>query len=110
MHRTLIVARLAPGRRREVAEAFAESDRTDLPRLVGVRARSLFTFHDLYLHLIESQRDPRPVLRELRDHPLFVDVNTKLGRHVTAYHPDWREPGDAMAREFYRWTPDGDRR
>ena len=110
MHRTLIVARLAAGRRQDVAEAFAESDRTELPWLVGVRARSLFTFHDLYLHLIESDRDPRPVLPELRDHPLFVDVNTKLSRHIAAYSPHWREPRDAMAEEFYHWSANGDPR
>ena len=110
MHRTLIVDRLEPDRRPDVAAAFAESDRTELPRLVGVRARSLFTFHGLYLHLIETDRDPTPVLHDLRDHPLFADVNAKLGRHVSAYHRDWREPADAMAQEFYHWSPDGDAR
>ena len=110
MHRTLIVARLEPDRRPDVAAAFAESDRTELPRLVGVRARSLFTFHGLYLHLIETDRDPTPVLRDLHHHPLFADVNAKLGRHVTAYHPDWHEPADAMAQQFYHWSRDGDAR
>jgi cyclase len=110
MHRTLIVARLEPGRSHEVARVFADSDQTELPHLVGVSARSLFTFHDLYLHLIESDRDPTPGLREVRDHPLFTDVNTKLSRYVTAYSPDWREPKDAMAREFYHWSSEGSRR
>ncbi len=104
MHRTLIVARLEPGRSHDVAQVFAESDRTELPHLVGVSARSLFTFHDLYLHLIESDGDPTPALGRVREHPLFTDVSAKLGRYVTAYHPDWHEPKDAMAREFYHWS------
>ena len=109
MHRTLIVARLAPDRSGEVARVFAESDRTELPRLVGVQARSLFTFDEVYVHLIESERDPGPAIRAVRDHPLFVDVTDRLARHVTPYRPDWREPGDAMAQEFYHWSADGTR-
>lgn len=104
MHRTLIVARLAPGTSEQVAQVFAESDQTELPHLVGVRARTLFTFHDLYFHLIESTVDPTGPLRRVREHPLFTDVNTKLSRYVCAYSPDWREPADAMAREFYHWS------
>src|SRR5690242_4333496 len=53
-HRTLIVARLRTGREADVAAAFAASDRSELPHLVGVTSRSLFTFHDLYFHLISS--------------------------------------------------------
>lgn len=103
MHRTLIVARLNSGSTAEVADAFAASDRTDLPHMLGVTGRSLFTFHDLYFHLIESGADLRPKLAEVREHPLFTDVNTRLAEHVTAYDPGWRGPQDAMAREFYRW-------
>jgi cyclase len=103
MHHTLIVARLQPGHHDEVAAVFAESDQTALPHLVGVRGRSLFAFHDLYFHLIESEVDPREALGSVRDHPLFVDVNTKLQPHIRPYDPGWRRPEDAMARQFYRW-------
>lgn len=103
MHRTLIVARLQPEHTDQVAEAFHESDRTELPRLLGVRARSLFSFHDLYFHLIESDQDLRPALAEHRTHPLFTGVSQRLAAHVTAYDPGWRGPADAMAEEFYRW-------
>src|SRR6185312_6778244 len=37
MHRSLIVAKIVPGSDREVAEIWAESDATELPRLAGVR-------------------------------------------------------------------------
>jgi cyclase len=104
MHRTLIVARLERGSVAQVADAFAESDRTELPGLLGVTARSLFSFHDLYFHLIESEQDIRPALGAAREHPLFTDISTKLAAHITAYDPGWQQPQDAMAREFYRWS------
>jgi cyclase len=100
----LIVARIEPGHTADIAAAFTESDRTELPRLLGVTQRSLFSFHDLYFHLIESDRDLRPALAGVRDHPLFQDVNTRLAAHVTPYDPGWRRPEDAMAHEFYRWS------
>jgi cyclase len=104
MHRTLIVARLKPGHNAQVADAFAESDSTELPRLVGVASRSLFSFHDLYFHLIESEVDLRPALGAVRDHPLFTGLSDRLSEFVTAYDPGWRGPQDAMAHEFYRWS------
>lgn len=37
-------------------------------------------------------------------HPEFRDVSERLAAYVQAYDPQtWREPKDAMAREFYRW-------
>ncbi|WFE29231.1 TcmI family type II polyketide cyclase [Solwaraspora sp. WMMD791] len=103
MHRTLIVARLQPGHADRVAEVFGESDRTELPHLLGVRSRSLFTFHDLYFHLIDSDQDLGPGLARHRDHPLFTEVSDRLAAHISAYDPGWRGPADAMATEFYRW-------
>lgn len=104
MHRTLIVARLAPGHADDVADAFAESDRTELPHLLGVRGRSLFSFHDLYFHLIESEQNLRTGLGAVRDHPLFTGLSDRLAAHITAYDAGWQEPRDAMANEFYRWS------
>jgi cyclase len=105
MHRTLIVARLAHGETEPVARAFAESDRTELPRLLGVTSRSLFTFHDLYIHLIETEQELPPRLATVRESPLFTGLSATLADHIDAYDPSWREPRDAMANEFYRWTP-----
>ncbi|WP_328913658.1 MULTISPECIES: TcmI family type II polyketide cyclase [unclassified Streptomyces] len=104
MHRTLIVARMKPGSARDIAATFAASDRGELPGLVGVTGRSLFQFGDLYLHLIEAERPPGPEIARLTDHPEFRGVSEALTAHVQAYDPEtWREPKDAMAKEFYRW-------
>ena len=103
-HRALIVARMKPDSAADIAGVFADSDRGELPHLVGVTGRSLFQFGDLYLHLIEAEREPGPQVAKVADHPEFRDVSRKLAAFVQAYDPQtWREPKDAMAHEFYRW-------
>ncbi|HZB48882.1 MAG TPA: TcmI family type II polyketide cyclase [Mycobacteriales bacterium] len=101
--RTLIVARMEPDQTDAVAGIFAESDSTDLPHLVGVSRRTLFHFHDLYFHLVESEVDITPSLYRARATSLYADINTRLQSHVRPYDPNWKEPKDAMARPFYVW-------
>lgn len=105
VERTLIVARMSPDSAPDVAKIFAQSDRSDLPKLVGVRHRQLFRFgEDLYFHLIESGPGAAESIEEVRSHPLYVDINDRLARHIRAYDPStWRSPADAMARTFYSW-------
>ncbi|MEE1940166.1 TcmI family type II polyketide cyclase [Streptomyces sp. TRM 70361] len=105
MHHALIVARLEPGTAPDVARIFAASDRGELPQLVGVTRRRLFHFgDDLYLHLIESDRDPAPAIARAARHPEFRAVSDQLSSCVRPYDPaTWRGPKDAMARCFYRW-------
>jgi cyclase len=108
VHHTLIIARMAPGAAPDIAKIFAESDRGELPHLVGVARRSLFQFQDVYLHLIESERDPGPAIAKAAGHPEFRDVSDRLSAYVSAYDPEtWRSPKDAMAHCFYRWERDG---
>ncbi|AFU00981.1 TcmI family type II polyketide cyclase [Nocardia brasiliensis] len=101
---SLIVARMRPGDSEQVAELFARSDQTELPALVGVRRRTLFTFHDLYFHLIEADAAVAERVAEVRDHPLFQEINEGLLPFIQPYSPSWRSPADAMARTFYQWT------
>ncbi|WP_406379402.1 TcmI family type II polyketide cyclase [Streptomyces sp. NBC_01618] len=109
MHRTLIVARLKPGKTKDIAEIFEESDSTDLPHMVGVSRRTLFRFHELYFHLVEADEDITPNLYKARSHPLYDDINKRLAQCVEPYDPNWQEPKDAMAQAFYVWTKDGGR-
>ena len=104
MHRTLIVARMAPENASAVADVFADSDRTDLPHMIGVSRRTLFRFHDLYFHLVEADADISPNLYRSRSHPLYEDINQRLARLVSPYDPNWKEPKDAMATPFYTWS------
>lgn len=105
MHRTLIVARMDPADAPGVAGAFAASDDTELPHMIGVSRRTLFAFHNLYFHLVEADDDIAPNLYEARKHPLYGRINTDLAQFISPYDPDWKEPKDAMAVPFYSWTP-----
>ncbi|GAB2721655.1 TcmI family type II polyketide cyclase [Kitasatospora kifunensis] len=104
MHRTLIVAKLQPGKVDDIAGIFGDSDATELPHLIGVSRRTLFRFHDLYFHLVEADQDIAPDLYKARSHPLYNDINTRLAACVSPYDPNWKEPKDAMATPFYVWT------
>ncbi|MFE7134674.1 TcmI family type II polyketide cyclase [Streptomyces sp. NPDC057638] len=107
-HQALIVARMAPDSADGIAKLFADSDGGELPRLVGVRRRSLFQFGDVYLHLIEADRPPGPAIAQVVDHPDFRDLSDRLQAYVSPYDPDtWRSPKDAMAHRFYLWERDG---
>ncbi|GAA1420164.1 TcmI family type II polyketide cyclase [Streptomyces thermospinosisporus] len=108
MHHALIVARMKPGSAPHIADIFADSDRGELPHLVGVTRRRLFQFgDDVYLHLIEAERDPGPAIAKLAGHPEFRGISERLEAYVSAYDPaTWRSPKDAMAQCFYRWDRD----
>jgi len=105
--RGVIVARIKPGCEEEVARIFAESDKTDLPGLTGVRHRSLFVLDDVYIHYVEIEEDFTQAVDQVRDHPLFKEISRKLDDHITPYDPEtWRSPKDATAHEFYTWDAD----
>ncbi|MFG1779798.1 TcmI family type II polyketide cyclase [Micromonospora sp. NPDC049048] len=103
MSRLLIVSRIIPGAEGRVAQIFAESDATELPALTGVRHRSLYCLHDLYVHLMETADVDPDALAEARNHPLYRQVNERLSAHTTPYLPTWCSPRDAIAGCFYRW-------
>jgi cyclase len=104
VHQTLIVARMNPAETEAVAQIFADSDATELPRMIGVSQRTLFHFHDLYFHLVTAPQDISPNLYKARGHELYGDINKRLASHIRPYDPNWREPKDAMAIPFYNWT------
>jgi hypothetical protein len=106
--RSLIVARLNPGGSQEIAKLFAASDSGDLPQILGVRRRHLFAYQDLYFHYVEFDGARHAALRAAAGRPDFRELSVALDEYVTAYDPaTWRSPADAMATEFYRWTPQG---
>ncbi|GAA4982531.1 hypothetical protein HD597_009915 [Nonomuraea thailandensis] len=104
MERILVVARMRPSSEAEVAELFAESDRTELPWLGGAVSRSLFSFHGLYFQLMEVRDNAQVTMGQIREHPEFRRLSERLTEFIEPYDPEtWRSPRDAMAREFYRW-------
>ncbi|GAB2956497.1 hypothetical protein GCM10027280_51380 [Micromonospora polyrhachis] len=103
MHRSLIVAKVAPGMEQQVAQIFAESDETELPGIVGVRHRSLYRLDDLYVHLVETAQPSGPALAAARAHPEFVRISERLLPYISPYLATWRSPQDAVAQCFYHW-------
>ena len=104
--RGVIVAKIKPGSEEEVARIFAESDETELPRMTGVRHRSLFVLDDIYIHLVETDDEFAEAVDKVRDHELFKEISRKLDPYIQPYNPEtWRSPKDAQAREFYSWDP-----
>ncbi len=104
MSRLLVVSRIVPGAQGRVAQIFAESDASELPRLTGVRHRSLYCLHDLCVHLMETTDVDPDVAAGAREHPLYRVVNERLSAHTLPYLPTWRSPRDAVAGCFYSWS------
>lgn len=103
--RSLIVARMRPADAGRVAELFAASDATRLPRSLGVLSRSLYSFGDLYFHHVEFAGPADEALDRARQRPDFNKLSADLANFVTPYDPQtWRSPKDALAREFYSWA------
>lgn len=104
MHQTMIIAKMAPADAEDVATVFRRYDATSMPYEIGVRHRSLFQFHGLYVHLIDFDRPPPEAMQIAQSLPAFRAVSDDLKPYIQAYDPDWRSPRDAMARRFYHWT------
>jgi cyclase len=107
MHRTLIVAKIQPAAEDRVAQIFADSDKTELPRVAGVQHRSLYRLGDLYVHLLETEVTGESAVGDARKHPEFARVSGLLEDVITPYLSTWKSPRDAMANCFYNWESNG---
>ena len=103
MQRCLIVAKVVPSAEDRIGEIFAESDRTGLPGIAGVRHRSLYRLDDLYVHLMETEHTGADPVEAARHHPEFARISERLRPFIMPYLPTWRSPQDAVARCFYHW-------
>jgi cyclase len=103
--RNLIVAKIRPGAEPEVARIFAESDATDLPHALGVTERSLYSLGDLYVHLVEFDRNAEQAMGSAAREPGFAQISRELQPYISPYLSTWRSPADASARRFYTWRP-----
>ncbi|MBT0769501.1 TcmI family type II polyketide cyclase [Kineosporia sp. J2-2] len=104
--RQVIVARIRPGTEDAVAGIFRASDETDLPHAIGVRERSLYSLDDLYVHVIEFDKNADEAMSIGVRLPGFSDISEQLKPYIRPYLSTWRSPADASARQFYSWRPD----
>jgi hypothetical protein len=103
--RALFVLRMKPENADAVARLFAEHDRGDMPHQVGISRRTLFRFHDLYLHLVEADDGFPDRFAEARERPDFKHINRELDGYLERYDPrSWRDLRDSMAAPFYTWS------
>lgn len=102
-HRSLIVAKIRPGAERDVARIWAESDRTELPKVAGVRRRELYRLGDLYIHVLETEDPGEQAVGTARGHDEFTRVSDRLAQYISPYLPTWQSPKDALASRFYVW-------
>ncbi|MGC5022009.1 TcmI family type II polyketide cyclase [Micromonospora sp. DT47] len=72
----------------------------------GDAATSSSATHDLYIHVIEREQDPK-ASGQTRGLPAFQKIAEAIAPYVTPYPRYWKNPSDSVAREFYRWVPDG---
>jgi hypothetical protein len=104
VHQTMIIAKMAPADADDVAAVFGKYDATSMPHEIGVRRRSLYSFHEIYVHLIDFDRPAPEAMAIAQTLPAFRAVSEDLKPHIRAYDPNWRSPRDAMANRFYHWT------
>ncbi|RPF24890.1 TcmI family type II polyketide cyclase [Streptomyces sp. TLI_185] len=102
-YRALMVLRMDPADAERVAAAFADHDTTGLPEEIGLTRRTLFRFHDLYMHLIEADADVLSDLLQARDDPRFQAVNAEVGKYLTPYSSEWSQLTDSKAEVIYTW-------
>jgi len=100
----MIIAKMDPADADAVAAVFGRYDATSMPHEIGVRRRSLFQFHRIYVHLIDFDRPAPQAMRTAQSLPAFRAVSEDLRPYIEAYDPGWRSPQDAIARRFYHWT------
>jgi cyclase len=105
--RNVIVCHMVPGSEDKVGPVFAYYDKTTRPQDLGVIGRYLLSYEDLYLHVIERKEDPE-VSGQRRGLPAFQAIAEQIAPYVTPYPSYWENPSHSVAKEFYRWVPEGD--
>jgi cyclase len=106
MYRSLIVAKIIPGAEQDVAAIWAESDRSELPGMAGVRRRELYSLDDLYIHVLETGKPGNEAIGAARKHVEFDRISDRLRPFISPYLTTWQSPKDAVAHRFYSWRVD----
>lgn len=99
-YRGVIIGRYQAGSEEAIAQAFRQSDQTELPRMLGVKSRHVWVLGDIYMHFVEGAESLPSILKESSDHSLFKEIKANLDQYVQPLSPQLY-PG--VAKEIYRW-------
>ncbi|MFD0691992.1 TcmI family type II polyketide cyclase [Actinomadura fibrosa] len=103
MFTSLIVTNFVPGSEGKIARLFSESDSTELPALIGVQRRRLYTIRDVYIHLVEADRPISEGLEKHHGNPLFQQISRDLDEYILPFEGKWGSVHQASAQQFYHW-------
>ncbi|MEO6890481.1 MAG: TcmI family type II polyketide cyclase [Ktedonobacteraceae bacterium] len=99
-YRGVIIGQYQPGSEDKIVAAFTRSDATELPHLIGVKHRYVWTQGNIYVHFIEARSSLPAILKEYAQHPLFQDVKAELDQYVSLIDPDL----PPSAKRIYQWS------
>lgn len=105
-YRGVIIGRYQPGSEDAITEAFTQSDRTELPTMLGVKSRHVWVLGDIYMHFIEGAASLPAILKDSAGHSLFKEIKADLDQYVQPLSPELY-PG--VAKEIYRWQKESSR-
>ena len=104
MFRLLMVRRWNRSDADRISRIFHQHDKeTDLPEVIGVTRRTLFGFHDLYLHLVEGEDDFQERLYAAVNDQRFRVIDDQLAKILAPYIPNAPSMAQAQATPFYEW-------
>lgn len=99
LYRGVIIGRHTEGSEDKIAEAFARSDATELPHLIGIESRHVWVQGEIYVHFVEGKATLPTVLKEYGQHPLFQEVKAELDQYVSLIYPELPPNG----KQIYEW-------
>lgn len=103
--RMIMVRLMEEGTQPALAAAFSRHDATGFGEQIGVAHRSLYSYHGIYLHLVEAESDLRPVLASQRDNPVWRTVDKEVTSLLSPVDPRFPSMPQAQASCFYTWDP-----
>lgn len=103
-YRALMIRKMRPESAAEVARHFNAHDQTELPYELGATRRTLFRYHDLYLHLIEATDGFPDRLFAAQQRAEFQTIDNPLSRLLIPYRDGELSMRQAQAEPFYEWV------
>ena len=108
MHSVVFVGVLTEGATPKVATLFSEFDSSELPALIGLRRRPMYSYYDLHINVLDFSQEPDAArIEALKGDPRVERHVRRLNDLVAPLRPEgWRDVADSAASPFYLWGQD----